>query len=76
MPVRVKFPDGVERDVPSSLRAVSTGSSSTLTEVPNDSPDWRFIPGRWWLASGTEEEALKREGSVSLVSPGNTTDLS
>ena len=49
MPVKVRFPDGEEREVPSTLRAVSSGNSSSLAEVPNESPDWRFIPvaGGW-----------------------------
>lgn len=33
MPVKVKFPDGSEREVPSTLRAVSTGNSAGLAEV-------------------------------------------
>ena len=52
MPVKVKFPDGTEREVPSSLRAVATGTSSTLAEVPNENPDWRFIPvAGGWIAA-------------------------
>ena len=53
MPVKVKFPDGTEREVPSTLRAVSTGSGSSLTEVPNECPEWRYIPvaGGFWIAA-------------------------
>ena len=52
MAVKVKFPDGAEREVPSTLRALSTGSGSTLTEVPNENPEWRFIPvAGGWLAT-------------------------
>lgn len=53
VPVKVRFPGGVEREVPSALRAISTGSGSSLVEVPNESVEWRFIPlsGDLWLAS-------------------------
>ena len=52
MPVKVKFPDGSEREVPSTLRAVSTGNSSSLTEVPNDCAEWRYMPAAGgWIAT-------------------------
>jgi len=53
MTVKVRFPDGAEREVPSTLRAVSSGNSSSLIEVPNESAEWRFIPlsGGLWLAT-------------------------
>jgi len=49
MPVKVRFPDGEEREVPSTLRAVRNATASSLVDVPNEHPDWRFIPmeGRW-----------------------------
>lgn len=52
MPVKVKFPDGTEREVPSSFRAVATGSGSSLAEVPNECPEWRYIPmAGGWIAA-------------------------
>lgn len=52
MSVKVKFPDGEEREVPSTLRAVPNASGSTLADVPNEHPDWRFIPiAGGWLAA-------------------------
>ena len=51
MPVKVKFPDGQEREVASCLRSMPNPSGASLVEVPLESPDWRFIPiAGGWLA--------------------------
>ena len=49
MPVKVKFPDGEIREMPSQLRALARGSGTELVEVPIEHPEWRFFPvaGGW-----------------------------
>ena len=50
MPVTVRFPDGIEREVVSVLRSISTGSGSRLVDVPQECADWRYVPlsaGKW-----------------------------
>lgn len=55
MPLKVEFPDGSIREVPSHKREIRSrrigGGPSTFIEQPDYDPDWRFetaIGGKWW----------------------------
>lgn len=54
MPVKVRFPDGTEREVPSRTRIeqsreIGGPHSHTFHDEPIFDPDWKFVPviGGW-----------------------------
>ena len=57
MPLKVEFPDGIEREVPSHKRVIKSQQTdgkcgSGVVEEPDFNPQWRFqgLSGGRWLA--------------------------
>ena len=55
MPIKVEFPDGTFREMPSRKREIKSreihGGQSIYIDEPVFDPDWRFetaIGGKWW----------------------------